>query len=87
MRKLNFTTTCLNWKITNLNGKIIFGTILCQKLFFGIRTSTQVKKFTTITKGPTDWTALHPVLSCQTTFYMSKVDHLLVPKFFHEKEN
>ena len=37
--------------------------------------------------APTDWTALHPVLSYQTTFYESKVDHLLVPKFFHEKAN
>ena len=36
---------------------------------------------------PTDWTALHPVLSYQTTFYKSKVDHLLVPNFFHEKSN
>ena len=36
---------------------------------------------------PTDWTALHPVLSYQTTFYKSKVDHLLVPNFFHEKLN
>ena len=81
------------------------------KAFFGIRTATQVKKFTTITKGqkntykryynnwlirkntgrkfsrvvPTDWTALHPVLSYQTIFYESKVDHFLVPKFFHKK--
>ena len=31
--------------------------------------------------------ALHPALSYQTKFYDSKVDHLLVPKFFHEKAN
>ena len=36
---------------------------------------------------PTDWMALHPVLSYRTTFYEPKVDHLLVAKFFHEKAN
>ena len=36
---------------------------------------------------PIDWTALHPVLSQQTTFYKSKVDHLLILKCFHEKTN
>ena len=32
-------------------------------------------------------TALHPALSYQTTFYESKVDHLLLANFFHEKAN
>ena len=36
---------------------------------------------------PADGTALHSVLSYQATFYKSKVDHLLVPKFFHEEAN
>ena len=30
---------------------------------------------------PTDLTALHPASSYQTTFYESKVDHLLLPTF------
>ena len=37
--------------------------------------------------SPTGWTALHPVLSYQATSYEPKVDHLLVPKIFHEKAN
>ena len=31
--------------------------------------------------------AYHPALSYQTKFFDSKVDHLLVPKFVHEKAN
>ena len=81
------------------------------KAFFDIRTATQAKNFTTITKRTkntsiryySNWLirkntggklyylligmALHSVLSYQTAFYESKVDHLLVPKFFHEKAN
>ena len=36
---------------------------------------------------PTDLTALHPTSSYQTTFNRSKVDHLLLPNFFHQKTN
>ena len=36
---------------------------------------------------PTDLTALHPASSYQTTFYESKVDHLFLPIFFHQKTN
>ena len=35
---------------------------------------------------PTDWMALHPVLSYRTTFYEPKVDNLLVANFFMKKQ-
>ena len=50
--------------------------------YFGL-TSRGIQNF--YTSSPARWIVLQPVWNEQTRFFESKIEHLFVPKFYHDR--